>query len=142
MVSELVRLRTSRSKSSRRTRVSSSIGPRIQTSRSKSSRRWFLTDWWWFPRLSGYRLAGVSLVDGHTRVSSSIGPRIETSSSKSSRRWFLTDWWWFPNIVRLQTSSSKSSRRWFLTDWRWFPRLSGYRLAVVSLVDGHEFPVV
>jgi len=30
--------------------------------------------------LSGYRLAGVSLVDGHTQVSSSIGPRFETSS--------------------------------------------------------------
>ena len=37
-------------------------------------------------------------------------------------------------IVRFQTSRSKSSRRWFV-------RLSGFRLAVVSLVDGHEFPV-
>ena len=34
----------------------------------------------WFLNLSGYRLAGVSLVDGHTQVSSSIEPRIQTSS--------------------------------------------------------------
>ena len=35
----------------------------------------------WFLNLSGYRLAGVRLVDGHIRVSSSIEPRIQTSSS-------------------------------------------------------------
>ena len=55
---------------------------RIQTSSSKSSRRWFLTKTSrrWFLRLSAFRLAGVSLVDGHTRVSSSIERRFQTSS--------------------------------------------------------------
>ena len=60
--------------------------------------------------MSAFRLAVVSLVDGHTRVSRDREPRIQTSRSKSSRRRSSVS-----EIVRLQT------------------------IAVVSLVDGHEF---
>ena len=58
--------------------------------------------------MSGFRLAVVSLVDGHTRVSSSIEPRFETSSVVS------------------------------LVDGREFPVIQDpeFRLAGVSLVDG------
>ena len=72
--------------------------------------------------MSGFRLAVVSLVDGHTQAFSDRGPRIQTSRSKSSQRWFLrlsgfrlavvslVDGHEFPVVVRrrFETSSGVS----------------------------------